>query len=412
MNKIEFSKTNKRAAIVGYNTRLTLSSKHIRSTGIAYMREYILNILGREECDILSIPHSEDSDRKYYKDIRDFESGKLDINYYEEIFIYNCQTNAFGGCFPVPAIPTLLSLINYKGDLWYMLTDPSMPPINAALFVRQKQKFCSVPDHNKVIDGTIKQFTEQNAKDFTRNVFERTKVAFCGLDYKKYYDLYNPEKRIDTRKIIDVDWAYFGQHEYYTSRDFIDLKLQTPNKDSDAFDFVYCGNKRASRDKLLKAITSYSDINCATVGYGNSISGDNVTNYDYMGHAEMFDFINKKAYSTIVMGDILHNDNIITPRFYESMLLNVVAFIWNQYDSEKKFVSDDELKKFIYISSAEELHNKIKQIKNDTALFRKLVDLERKEALSKLGISDVEKFIQSTDTDILKLKRNKGAVHD
>ena len=91
---------------------------------------------------------------------------------------------------------------------------------------------------------------------------------------------------------------------------------------------------------------------------------------------------------------------------------NIDLAIWNQYDSEKKFVSDDELKNFIYVSSVEELYNKIKQIKNDTSLFRKLVDLERKEALSKLGISDVEKFIQSTDTDILKLKRNKEAVHD
>lgn len=405
MNKIEFSKENKRAAIVGYNTRLTLSSKHIRSTGIAYMREYILDVLNRDECDILSIPHDEDRGRSYYKDIRDFESGKLDINYYDEIFIYNSQMNVFGGAFPLPSIPTMMALIKYKGDIWYMLTDPSMPPINVSLIVKQKLKFCDVPGHAKMMDGSKKPVTDQNIIDFTHNVYERTRVAFCGLDYKKYYDLYNPSKRLDTRKILDTDWAYFGQHEYYTARDFIDIKLQTPEKESDSFDFIYCGNKRSSRDKLLRAVASFKDINLATVGYGDSISGDNVTNYEYMSHSDMFDFINKRAYSTIVMGDILHNNNIITPRFYESMLLNVVAFIWHQYDSEKKFVENEELKDFIYVSSVEELHDKILKVKSDKDLYKKIVDLEREEALKKVGISDVDSFIKSLDTDILKLKK-------
>lgn len=407
MKKIEFSKTNKKAAIVGYNTRLTLSSRHVRSVGIAYMREYILNVIGREECDILSIPHDEDLGRSYYKDIRDFESGKLDINYYDEIFIYNSQLNIYGGVFPVPSIPTVLSLINFKGELWYMLTDPGLPPVNVALLINQKFKYCTEPDHVKMIDGTEKVVTQQNLKDFTKNVYEKTKVAFCGIDYKKYYDDYDPSKRVDTRKIMDNDWAYFGQHEYYATRELLDLKLQTPEKTSDAYDFIYCGNHRGSRDDVLKEIVSHEDLKCAIVGYGDYITGKNVEVFQYMPHVDMFNFINRKAYATIVMGDVLHNNNIITPRFYESMLLNVVAFVWHKYDVDKKFIKNEELKNFVYVNSIDEFHDKVLQIKKDKNLYKHLVELERKEVLDSVGIKDAKEFIKSINTDILKIPNGK-----
>jgi hypothetical protein len=401
MNKVEFSNTNKKAAIVTYNTRLTLSSSHIRATGVAYMREYILDILGREVCDILSIPHNEDADRKYYKDIRDFESGKYDINYYDEVFIYNSQCNAFGGAFPVPSISTMFTLIKFKGDIWYMLTDPSMPPVNVMLHVRNKFKFCSEPSSVKLVDGTTRLITDKDINDFTENVFKRTRVAFCGINYKTYFDSYCNAKRVDSRKLLDIDWAYFGQHEYYSLREFIDLKLQTPEKEQECFDFAYCGNRRSSRDGILKEIIAHSDLKCALVGYGDSITSSNVSNIKYMPHEEMFDFINKHVYSTIIMGDNLHNNNIITPRFYESMLLNVVAFICHKYDSNKQFVKNSELKDFIYVNSIDELYNKINVIKSDKNLFKHIVELERKEVLESQNINDIDSFISSVNTDVL-----------
>jgi hypothetical protein len=120
-----------------------------------------------------------------------------------------------------------------------------------------------------------------------------------------------------------------------------------------------------------------------------------------MPHEEMFDFINKKAYATIVMGDNLHNNNIITPRFYESMLLNVVAFVWHTYDVDKKFVKNEELKNFIYVDSIDEFHDKVLQIKNNPELFKHLAELERKEVLDTVGIKDIDSFIKTVNTDIL-----------
>lgn len=405
MNKVDFSKTNKKTAIVSYNVRLTLGSKHVRSTSIAYMREYILNIIGRDRCDILSIPLEEDRDKEYYKDIRDFESGKLDINEYDEIFIYNAQLNIYGGVFPVPSIPTIKAISKFNGEIWYMLTDPAMPPINVSLLIELKYKYCSEPNHIKMIDGTEAIFTPEDMERFTKNVYERTRIAFCGQDYKKYYDLYDPSKRVNRRKIKDTDWAYFGLHEYYAVRDFLDIKLQTPQKSENAYDFIYCGNKRGgTRDKIITNITNCDDIKTALMGYGNSIERENVTNYKYMQHLDMFNFINANAYSTIVMGDKLHNNNIITPRFYESMLLDVVAFIWHEYDKDKKIIKNKELRDFIYIKDTKDLHDKILAVRKDQELYNEIIDLERKEVFDMVGITDVEEFMASVNKNILNWK--------
>jgi hypothetical protein len=276
------------------------------------------------------------------------------------------------------------------------------------LLVQQKFKYCDVPDHVKMIDKTLKKVTKEDIENFTKNVYEKTKIAFCGLDYKKYYDGYNPDKRVDSRKILDTDWAYFGQHEYYATREFLDIKLQSPEKDEDSFDFVYCGNHRASRDNILNEIVSHKDLKCAIVGYGDYISGDNVTSFAYMPHEDMFNFINNKAYATIVMGDNLHNNNIITPRFYESMLLNVVAFVWHKYDIDKQFIKNEELKNFVYVDSIDEFYEKLLKIKSDKNLFNHIVELERKEVLDAAGITNVDEFIKSANTDVLKLKTKRG----
>lgn len=96
----------------------------------------------------------------------------------------------------------------------------------------------------------------------------------------------------------------------------------------------------------------------------------------------MFEILPKTAYATVVLGDDLHNDNIKTARFFESMLLDICAFIWHSYDPNKRFVNNQELKDFIYISSGDELIEKINKIKNDEAFYKHIVELERQEILN------------------------------
>lgn len=419
MRKVEISKTSKKTAIVCYTLNMSLSAKGIRSTSLLYLRDYILNILGREQCDFLSIPDKYCKNIKFatsvyntgvsdsiFKDIREFVSGTHDINYYDEVFIYNSPSNAFGGAIKPVTIPTIQALTKFNGDIWYILTDPAIPPVNISLFVMQKSKFCDVPNHVKVNLERPAEFTDDMVKCFTDKVFKRTKVAFCGLDYEQYYNNYNNDTRADTRKILDIDWTYFGLIEYYTLLDCFKLDLQTGSKDSNTYDFMYCGNKRScfSRNKILSDIVSLKDIKCVTVGYHDKLINANADSIAYLPHRDMLKLMNDKAISTIIIGDNLHNGNIITARFYESMLLNCVAFIWRTYDYEKKFVQNQELKDFIYVSSVEELHDKILQVKQDKELFNHIVQLERKEVLNMFDLPDSKHIDDKIALDALRNK--------
>ena len=88
------------------------------------------------------------------------------------------------------------------------------------------------------------------------------------------------------------------------------------------------------------------------------------------------------SYATLILGDKLYNHNTRTPRFFEAMLLDVVAFIYEKYDEEHKFVNNPKLKEFIYVKTPEELKDKIEMIKKNKQLGKDIIALEREDVLS------------------------------
>jgi len=105
---------------------------------------------------------------------------------------------------------------------------------------------------------------------------------------------------------------------------------------------------------------------------------------DYVAHDELFKTMGQKCLATLVVGDIRHNNNIATPRFYEAMLLDIVAFIYIDFDKDKQYIKNEFLRNFIYVSSPTEFQDKVRQIKNDPELYRKIVQLERDEVLNNI----------------------------
>jgi hypothetical protein len=154
--------------------------------------------------------------------------------------------------------------------------------------------------------------------------------------------------------------------------------LKDYDKSNCQYDLVYYGNNRGTeRDKIIKSIFSDNDFKVVTWGY--DVDWENTTVNKYCSHEELFKNMCTNAYATVIMGDVTHNNNIRTARFFESMLLDVVGFIWCDYDKDKKFVENEELKDFIYFSNNEELKEKLAKIKSDTKFYKHIIELQRKE---------------------------------
>lgn len=76
-----------------------------------------------------------------------------------------------------------------------------------------------------------------------------------------------------------------------------------------------------------------------------------------------------KSLSTIILGEKFYNNAMFTVRVWETLLSDAVVFIDNDFDSDHTLFKDD----FRYVNSGKELIEKVKQLKEDENLVRKLI---------------------------------------
>lgn len=374
------SKPIKAAIVCHGGNRITLTATNVRSVDFVYLREYILNVLGRSEVDFVTRKTKKEADLDYFKDI--YETN---LNDYDEIYIYNASYNVFGGIVPSENIELMKQLYDYDGDIWYFLCDPKMPYKDYAQYLKSKLK-----------DGKIKtsddlEYTGMTAEwldSWSKKVYPKINIAFAGKDYDLYYNTYTngiKDKKLKNKEYHmlkpNYDWFFLELFEYYAINEELDLKLKDYDFDKKEFDLVYFGNDRQNeRNKIIKKLFSNPELKKYFIGFDPGL--ENCTVEKYVKHDELFPLIGEKCYATVVVGDILHNGNIKTPRFFEAMLLDTVAFISTTYDPNKEFISNEFLREFVYISNENELFEKIQMIKNDKDLYKKIVKLEREEIIS------------------------------
>ena len=384
MKQIEPSKTNKKSAIVSLGTRISLSSDNVRSVDLKFMREYLLNVLGREQVDYISKRTKKEAGLDYFKD-----TTETDFNDYDEIYIYNASFNPFGGLFKDEALDTFEKLYTFNGDVIYFIIDPKLAPMDFAGFLRARNKKgdyifgtdVKVRDFKRYIDPEI-------VEGWTEKVWKRMKIAFDGQDYEKYCKMWNSSspKIKGTYKWLNEDTEWFNMWiaEYYAINERLELKLKDYEKVADPYDLVYFGNNRQNeRNKVIKELYDIPEFKKYCIGFDPQLA--NTDSEKYVDHDELFKLIGEKCLATVVVGDNTHNGNIRTARFFETMLLDVAAFIYIKYDPTKSYVKNEFLKEFIYVSSKSELKEKIEKIKNDKELYKKIVELERKEILDQFS---------------------------
>ena len=389
--KIELKKEAKKSAIVSYGTRVSIDSKNVRSVDLFYLREYLINELGRSQVDFVTLKSKKDisEDREYFKNI-----SETDLNDYDEVWCYNCTMNAFGGLIKLEAIQTFKQLVDFNGTIYYMLIDPKMPCMNFAGYVKGKMESHDgkVPTPDKDIP-LYDELSYDDIKKYTDEVWPNIVIAFDGDDYEKYYKLWNKQNARSLNKnpngpnkIIYNKWCKLPLAEYYSVNERSDLKLKNyDNFDSKEYDLIYFGNNRnTNRNTIVKNLYDKKGNKIFISGYDPEFKNAEYTSCSYVDHDDLFPLI-CKCFATVVVGDELHNNNIMTARFFESMQLDVVAFIYNKYDEEKKYIKNKELADFIYINDATDLQEKLQKIKSDKNLYNRIVELERSEIQNQFG---------------------------
>ena len=384
ITKIDFPAAPRKAAIVTFGTRLTLYTAGIRKVGLIYLREYIMNVLGRTQVDYVSKKSGKEAELDYYRDIRD-----TDLNDYDELWIFHSPFNPFGGVFKESALITFDKMVDYKGDVIYYYGDPKMGPWDFGKFLEYKDRQvgwsncgdipCDNPARPKY------HIPYERCHEFTDKIFSKMMCAFAGKDMNMLHEkVCTARSRLTYNKWHpDLRWFFCDLHGYEAINEDLDDKLKDGDFNDKEYDLIYFGNNRHSnRLRVIETLYGNTDeLHKLFLGYDPQLA--NTTVMRYVDHDKMFDMM-RRSFATVVCGDIAHNDNICTPRYYEAMLCDCVAFIYDKFDSKRAYIKDEVLRDFCYVSTHDELVEKINKIKNDEAFYRDIIRRQREDTLSQL----------------------------
>ena len=65
------------------------------------------------------------------------------------------------------------------------------------------------------------------------------------------------------------------------------------------------------------------------------------------------------------------------------MLSDVIGFVYEPYDKDHKYIDDEELKNFMYVSTPEDFADKVKRISEDESYYKHIKYLQRKAVYDK-----------------------------
>ena len=98
---------------------------------------------------------------------------------------------------------------------------------------------------------------------------------------------------------------------------------------------------------------------------------------------DLIPYIGQNAKATFVIADEITFNDFISPRFFDAMLSDVIAFVYEPYDKDHKYIDDEELNNFMYVSSPEDFATKVMKVSTDKDFYKHIKFLQRKAIYDK-----------------------------
>jgi len=343
-----------------YSNGLNMNNNHIKVEELWFLRQYLLYIDNASHVDIF-----------VNKPKREFEKSIYDVNFndYDELILHNSWLENFiAGIMGHYGYTSFNKLLNFKGTIKYILTDPQLYYKEYGKLVKNRLngslKICS--------DENFGLITSDKCDYFIENISPKISYLFCGLNYEMYKNLYqNKPNWYDIKKserCFLTEFISANQRYEFPINSFKDRK----------YDIVYFGTKKGSdRIKRLNYYFKNSDnLKKRWIGYDPNYSNCEFSE-KYLHKRDLLNLI-VDAFSTFIIGDLGHNHNMLQQRLFDSLNSNLVSFIDKDYVNEQ-IIQNKELREFLTIHDPEELQSKINMIKNDENLFNHIIKLQLDE---------------------------------
>lgn len=299
---------------------------------------------------------------------------QVDLNSWDVIIFQPYTFLLFGGVW----MPEELAYIehyttHYKGETMVIFNDPNIPWENPyTLMIKLKRNYLGlqkVPIHRD----------EHWIDDFQN---KPTTAIFVGEDYEAYKQLaYTNKITIWPENHINIPLStYIFKNEFAKSQSPTEQKTElfSFGDQQKRYDLCYFGsNRKSSRGRYLKALFG-KDESLKKLWIGYEPEYPNTTFLKKINREDLPTIL-ADCLASIVIGDQAHNDNIITYRFFENSLYGVFSVIYDEYDTKRRLIQDQELQKITYFKNIDELKAIIDYLKKNLHRYDELVKMQRLE---------------------------------
>jgi hypothetical protein len=281
---------------------------------------------------------------------------------YDALLIINGNGNFFGGAEDINILLTYNIINNFKGKVFYLVSD---------LACCLKQIWPNVS--NKEWGSKYKE------EDISITREDINIIAQCN-NLKGFRDITDKDK-------IKFDKIYHFPIEKYSL--YSDKLYNNSYKD---IDILYGGAFRQGRREkdMIKYYFGYpDDIDIRMFGKVK-ISDFKTKHYSnlrppvFEAPVKYTDFLLKMSTSksTIIIGDLLYKKlEMLTLRIYESIQAGVITFIDSDFDKNHLVYNNKVLQDICYVNSREDIIDRIKYIKSNSAIMRDIIKMQREDTL-------------------------------
>lgn len=310
-----------------------------------------------------------------------------------DVWIHQSTPNFYGGSI-FPQYPFNANRVcewwqsPNHGDLFYIQDDPLFPNTNLYK-VCNKRIFDLKNVYFTYCQTCPQELVDEEVKLLEKNrqaveiMADEVIVAFCGENYEKFYNNIK-----DKNKPIVKYWDTFPCYTWQGMNDNLDNKLKDYPFDTRQYKCEYHGVTKGGN--RLKVTTKYYEalhdkfMNvCGRSPFFKTMDPEKYDRHSVTEYYDLLQLICSSAKSTWMTHEDSILGNYISPRYFDSMLGDIINFVDIRFDPDKRYTDDPELKEFMYVSTPAEFAQKVDKIASDEKFYRHIKYLQRKSVYDK-----------------------------
>lgn len=379
----------KTAGIVCLTRYISLTSKLVVQKTYEIIKRYLQEVLGYDNVFFAStFNNNEKTHYDFFKNSTRRIEQENCLNDADDIFQVQMPINMFLGYIYDDYYWTTLRLnewykIHGDGHCFIIQDDPFIHYLDPYPFLTRRQFEYKTLGY-RVPEDCYQKYIEvyPNVQSCIHNCI----VANCGMSYPNFL-----RKLSHTNAYTPTFvkwWCEFPIFTYQAMNDIVDIKLKSYDYNKKVYDSEYHGYNRGNKrmqiiDDFYSALPNKSlCITSSRNMFKNKDSYDMVKSLFY---DDLIPYIGQKAKSTFIIADECTFNDFISPRFFDAMLSDVIAFVYGPYDKDKLYIDNEELKEFIYVDTPDEFVDRVQKISNNEQYYRHIKYLQRKSIYEKYG---------------------------